>query len=1404
MSIKPRIIGSGGGGGGGCFTGETLVCVPGGQRRIDEIKENDQVISFDDKGLTHSAKVLAVHRHENEQVVRYTLWGGEYLDATPNHWVLNQYNAFVEVGSLGPDDCLIDVCNHLRPIVARDNLGKATVYNLTVEGQHTFIANNVRVHNAGLGLRVAGSGGGGGGGGGGGRGGGGGGGGGGGSRAQVTAADNTFSKQHAYVYDLISEGEIEGFVNGAASIFLDNTRLQAQNADGTRGLANFGDVEVHLRRGTQIQDKIPLSVGSQEEVGVGRQMKQYVHVVETISDTEVDRVRVTVNIPALQVQNKTTGDVSGTGVIYQVAVRYGTGTRTEVAREIISGRSGDLYQRSTEFDLNRPNEDDTVEVSLARLTADAGPNNPHLQNDTIFSSMTLIKTAGTRYVNSAVVATRVNAEQFNSIPRRKYHIKGIKVRIPNGATVDSDTGRVIYPDDFFWDGTFSAATWCSDPAWVLWNVLTSTRYGFGDHVLTAAEKANFTGNASRLSKYDFFAASRYNNELISDGFGGFEPRFSCNVSIQAGEEAFTLINKLLSTMRCQGYWSAGSLVISQDRPSDPVFLFSQANVIGDFNYTGSSLKQRSTVVGVSYLDIDSQDIRYEYVEDQEGIAKYGVVRKDVQAFGCTSRGQAARLGRWIIYTEKFERDVVGFTCAIDAGIVVRPGDVIQIADRAVSGERLSGRITAVDGNTFTVDSATGNFLSFGPGSLLSVILPDGSTEARAVTSGGIYVDDLYIEESYYVINQLTVEQAYSTQPSVNSIWLLEKTGLSGVQYVEPGYVLYSEDNQVLYVENSRTGSDVQPTTWRVVSIEEDDGVNYNVTALSHNPSKYANVETNEPLATFDFTSINEPPGQVQNLRVLKVALASGETVQEVITSVNGKMSVKIAVAWQAAKDALFYEVSYRHDDDNVTVQTIQGTTLDIPDVKRGNYVISVTPLRGILRGPTSQIVYEVVGASRKNPDDVTGLKFTRTTDLTGILSWDKVEDPSIIGGGKILVNYDSRTTGATWESSNPIFEPVSGDQNSVTIPLSPGTYFVKAETENLDDLPALRSATAAEVVVDETAVETTGLFGSTVEESDNTSLNLSKVASTFAYGYPENLFLSSYTLDPPAPNKRYADTASNSYRYVENVVEEITVDGVQKDVCRGYTDEENAHLMVATELYVAMDYAVGNYYNYDGTGEYVLRGIGSVKSKNDHLDEAGVILSIEKVFDLFLRHELTTTPGKRSGSFDTASGLFNQRQGLFDGGSAIDVTSCRNYFRRAYYGNALSSPGATFSTWSEFTRTVAVGRAFQTKIVLSTGDADSTLSVEQLELEALLPQEVQRGTGTSGEAVTFDNPFAVHSSSNPVTVVVQADNLGADGRVQLTDGDGDSTVSTTGFTATLTGASATGFSYTAVGFGKGR
>lgn len=1401
MNTNNTVIGSGGGGGGGggCFIGSTLVSIPNGQVRIDEIKEGAEVLSFDDQGVIAECKVLKVHKHEQEEVIRYTLWGGEYIDATPNHWVLNQFNAFVEIETIGSDDCLVDVCNHLRPIVSKKPLGKSTVYNLTVEGCHTFIANNVRVHNAGLGLRVAGSGGG---------GGGGGKGGGGGSankppREAVVEKDNTVSRQYAYVYDLISEGEVEGLVNRAASIFLNDTKLQAENADGTRGLGNFGDAEIHIRDGTQPQTSIYLGGGNEQEVGVGRELKQGAHVVESIADSEVDRVRVTINVPVLQIQNKKTGDVSGTSVRHQFFVRYANGSRINVADDTIKGRSGDLYQKDIEFELDRPNPDDAVEISVLRITGDESPDRPELQNASFWGSFTKIKTTGTRYPNSAIVAIRVDAEQFSSIPRRKFHFKGVKVRIPNGAAVDPDNGRVIYPENFFWDGTFSAATWCADPSWILWDLLTNTRYGFGDHILTPQEKANFTGNASRLSKFDFFAASKYNNELVPDGSNGLEPRFLCNAILQSPNDAFKTINDLLSVMRCQGYWSAGSLAISQDRPSDPVFLFSQANIVGDFNYTGSSLKQRATVVGVSYLDIASQDVRYEYIEDQEGISKYGVVRKDVEAFGCTSRGQAARLGRWILHTEKFERDVVGFTCSIEAGIVVRPGDVILISDQAAIGERFSGRIKAVNGNTFTVDTISTD-LSYGSGSLLHVVLSDGSTESRAVIAGGLYVDALYFSDSpdrYIVDDQLTVEQAYTIQPTVNSVWLLESTGLSGTEYVAAGYVLYNEGNQALYVDNIRSGSDVKPTTWRVVSVGEQDGILYNIKALSYNPSKYANVESNEPLDTFDVTNLNEPPGAVQNLRVLPIKLETGETVKENVSDVNGRRSVKISIAWQSVRQALSYEVKYRHEDENFTRLSTQSNLLDILDVKRGLYEILVTPVKGVLSGPETRIVYEVTGSSRKAPQDIRSLFFERLSDFHGVLHWPALTDFSVINGGKILIHYDSRTPyivpnyiaadyisvedDPSWENSNPIFEPLPSSQNSAVIPLCPGTYFVKAEAEKLDDLPALRSNLAASVMVGSSEIEVPTT--SHVHREETVDFH----NFPFEAGYLENLFLDTYTIDPPAPKKRYIDNASDAFRYA--VV--------------GYTSYSSAKLMVATELYVDMNFAEGNYYNYDGKGEYVLKGFDLVgigpRPSNDALNDAGLAFSNTLAFDIVARNKLETSTGRRSGLFDSASGLFEDRLGFFVGTAIIDRTSCRNYVRTSSSTPAsrLAYNSYDFGEWIEFSRSTNLCTALQTKVELITEDADSTLTVSQLKLETGFQERTETGTGVTNIPITFNNPFF---SAPNVTFTLES-NLDANQSVTK------QSLSKTGFNVVGTEFSENGaesvalsFSYTATGFGKGR
>jgi predicted phage tail protein len=338
-----------------------------------------------------------------------------------------------------------------------------------------------------------------------------------------------------------------------------------------------------------------LGGGVEDEKPVGITVAKAVPQVRTITDVDVDAVRITIAIPSLQQINNTNGDTSGASVRLQIAVQYQGGGYTTKIDDTISGRTADEYRKDYLIELVRSNPSDVVDIKVTRITDDS--TDSLLANAFNWNSYTEIIWAKLTYPNSALVGIRVDAEQFSSIPSRSYLVKGIKVQIPSGATVDSATGRIIYPDDFIWNGTFSAATWTSCPAFILYDLLTNPRYGFGNHIA-----------ASQLDKWAFFAASKYANTLVDDGFGGQEARFSCNTSIQTAEGAYKLVNDLLSVMRCQAFWSIGSLTIAQDAPSDPVYLFNQANVTPEgFSYSGSSLKVRPNVAVVSYLDLNLRD-----------------------------------------------------------------------------------------------------------------------------------------------------------------------------------------------------------------------------------------------------------------------------------------------------------------------------------------------------------------------------------------------------------------------------------------------------------------------------------------------------------------------------------------------------------------------------------------------------------------------------------------------------------------------------------------------------------------------------------------------------------------------------------------------------------------------------
>lgn len=826
------------------------------------------------------------------------------------------------------------------------------------------------------------------------------------TRTPVRDPDTLASKQYATFVDLLSEGEIEGFPSAAAytrgtddynrallkDVFLNGTQILRQGADATNPQSadyNFQNVTLQARYGTQAQTYIPGFSDIERETSVQVKVEQATPITRTITDTTVDAVRVTITVPRLE-QYTDEGDVRGTSVNLQIRVQYNGGGYTTVIDDTIAGRTADQYQKDYKISFTGSFP---VDVRVVRITADSLDTN--LLNDFYWSSYTEITEQKLRYPNSALVAMRLDAEQFSSIPSRTYRIRGMKVQIPSNGTVDQTTGAISYAG--VWDATFGAAVWTSDPAWILYALLTNTRWGLGDHI-----------TASQLDKFAFYSASQYASASVDDGFGGTEPRFSCNALIQNQEEAYKLINDLCSVMRVMPYWSTGALTISQDKPTDASYLFTLANVSADgFTYTGSDLKTRHTVAIVSYLDLETQDIAYEVVEDQEAIAKYGVITTNIKAFACTSRGQAARLGEWLLYTEQYETEVVSFKTSVDAGVLVRPGQVIEIADPVKAGVRRGGRIAAATTTVITVDDTAETDLVTTGSATLSVILPDGTVETKAISS--------------IAGANITVASAFSTAPNANSIWVL-------------------------------SNSNVETSTWRVLTISEIDRVQYEVTAIAYNASKYNYVERGFKLQTRDITQLNEP-------RPAPINLSASETIYES----NGQVRVKLIVSWSAVVGVSEYQVQWRAVNGNWTTVSVPRTDYEILDTTAQTYEIRVYSLNGARTPSTSpaSLSFAAVGKTAV-PGNVQNLTFEAISANSGRLRWNPTVDLDVKIGGRVHIRHSNLTDGtATWANSVDLVEAKAGSATEAIIPLVEGEVLVKFEDDG-----GRQSATETSVIVD--------------------------------------------------------------------------------------------------------------------------------------------------------------------------------------------------------------------------------------------------------------------------------------------------------------------------------------------------
>ena len=739
-------------------------------------------------------------------------------------------------------------------------------------------------------------------------GGGGKGGGGGSARAAVEANNTLRSRQFAKVIDLICEGEVEGLVgaeispeHAERSIYFDGVPLRNELGQSNFDVSAFSWAFVP---GTQNQPVIPTGGSVASELQVNQEVKAGNTgggpVVRSIPETYIDSCRVTVSVPRLTTQDTSNGDINGSSVQFAIDVQNNGGGFVQVMAPTISGKTNSEYQRSYEFDLPGTGPWD---VRLRRITADATTS--VVQNQLYWSTYTKIVKQQMNYPNTALVGLKVDAALFNRIPARAYQMKLLRVRIP--VNYNPVTREYVG----LWNGAFKVA-WTDNPAWCWYDLATNERYGLGEYV-----------DAGNIDKWTLYAIAQYCDKLVPDGYGNSEPRFRCNLYLNTREEALKVLMNFASIFRGIVYWHSNTIFCSQDRPGNPVKLFTPANVIdGVFNYTGSAKQARHTVAMVAWNDPENMYKQtVEYVEDREGILRLGVREAEVTAMGCTSRGQAHRLGKWILLTEREETDTITFKTGLE-GCGVMPGEIIQTTDPSRAGERVGGRVLGSSVNKLTLDAPV--VLKPGKNYTVAVVLPSGVIEEKGVLWGG---------SAETSTSTLTLSTPLAQVPQKHAIWIMQT-------------------------------EDLVPELWRVLSTVEVGPNTVEIVALEHIPGKYAAIENNIKLESRPTSSIKVRPGAVTNL----VAVTDVKKLNDL------EYTTRIFVSWTPPKEgAARYVVTWRRVGGNSKTEIANDPSIDIDDIPAGTFEISVLAENAIgLRGPVTTISH-VVSASAVEPD-VTGLK----------------------------------------------------------------------------------------------------------------------------------------------------------------------------------------------------------------------------------------------------------------------------------------------------------------------------------------------------------------------------------------------------------------------------------------------
>lgn len=682
------------------------------------------------------------------------------------------------------------------------------------------------------------------------------------ARQPKIAPDSAQSKTYIKILYGLSEGEVEGLANGLQSVYLEETPLQ-----NPAGGWNFQDVQADFRHGSNDQTHIEGFPDISSESAIGVELKSDAPWIRSVSNTDLDGLRIRFKWGPLRQQNAKNGDVNGYTIKYAIDLQTDGGTWTEVLNTQISDKTSANYERSHRIVL--PKADTGWTVRVRRITPNS--TSEYISDKMYVEAITEVIDLKLSYPNTALLGLQYDAETFSNVAKVAVDLKGIKLQVP------SNYDPVARSYAGMWDGTFKRA-YTNNPAWIYYDICTAKRYALGDRLTSAM-----------LDKWSLYRLAQYCDQMVSDGKGGQEPRFTCNIYLQSTEDAYAILSKLAGVFRAISYWDGNSIVCDADIPQDTYFTYTGANVIdGLFEYSGTRARDRHTVAKVAWDNPKNRyKTEYVYVRDEPAIARLGVRIAEIDAWGCTSEGQAQRAGLWALKSEQLETRTVSFKVGLD-GYIPQPGKIIEISDELFAGRANGGRISKVsaDRKTITIDR---DEVVCHPGDRLVVNSEDGKAQGRIVSS----------------VNgrNITVTVAFDSVAPEN-VWAVD-------------------------------AQDLKTMKFRVMSITQDDKHQFSITALQYESAKYDAIDFGAFIDEHPISIIN-PTVQAP---VANVLISSETMVQQ------GLSVETMVITWDQAQGATKYLVEWRKDDGSwIKLPTTGSNSIEVAGIYAGNYEARVTAI----------------------------------------------------------------------------------------------------------------------------------------------------------------------------------------------------------------------------------------------------------------------------------------------------------------------------------------------------------------------------------------------------------------------------------------------------------------------------